>query len=106
MHVQYLTFFELFATYLCYNAKKADGEPHAPGSCSSYFGNGKEYVRKRWSTNNFWTDHDGAKTGKNNSGGWFTRLNAQLIKDAELRDIEAARDSETKPYALGNTLNY
>ena len=51
--------------------------------------------------NSIWKDHDTPKGGRNNDGGWFTRISAAIDKNAKIRNIERGMSIKDKATPLG-----
>jgi hypothetical protein len=64
-----------FGMYMLTSAKRQnDNERFSASTAISYFGICKEYSLKKFHSNKFWLNHDGIKGGKNNGGGWYTKI--------------------------------
>jgi hypothetical protein len=93
--------FEEFASFLVSYANPASKDVLQVGTCVAYFGSVKETLRKKFPLNSIWKDHDTPKGGRNNDGGWFTRISAAIDKNAKLRNIERGMSIKDKATPLG-----
>ena len=94
--------FGLFLFNVVRNENSATEKFLAPATTGEYFGHGKEYTRRLHPNNPIWINHDTPKgEGRNNDGGWFTRMKTKLVDACSLRSIENGISIENKANPLG-----
>ena len=70
-------------------------------TCIVYVGAAKELVKKKFQSNPIWAGHDTAKGGRNNDGGWFTKINYDIMKQGLIRAVEQGTSIRDKALPLG-----
>lgn len=83
--------FQRFAGYMldeASNRASKSGKNVTVGTAVDYVGIAKESTRKEFPNNPIWVGHDSEKNGKNNSGGWYTKIRAEMHKTSLLAAIE------------------